>query len=68
MMEWTEKTPIAAFEDPEGGSIIVFPYCPKCGKFIKRGQVFTNGIGETTFENWVCKKHGEVSPNWTRGE
>jgi hypothetical protein len=68
MVDWNEKTVTAGFESAEGGKIIVFPYCPKCGKFLKHGHVLESSVGNVFLKFWICKQHGEVQPDWTRGE
>lgn len=54
------------YPDSEDGDICVYCRCPECGKFIKKGELFTNKGGEAQFKNWICKKHGEVTPFYVR--
>lgn len=48
------------------GDICVYRRCPKCGRYLKIGEVFTNLNGDAKVENWVCKKHGIVEPFYLR--
>lgn len=65
-MEWTEKTPFRYFPDNKEGDIWVFPKCPNCGRFIVTGEVYTNEMGNVKLENWVCRKCGEIQPEYIR--
>lgn len=42
--------------------VCIYRRCPKCGKYIKTGKVFTNMAGEVKLLKWTCKIHGEVEP------
>lgn len=55
-----------SFTGGEEGDIWVYARCPKCGRFIKGGEVFTNGFGDVILKEWVCKKHGDVEPCYIR--
>lgn len=48
--------------------LLVYPRCPECGKFIKEGNILVNGLDEVKFTGWVCKTHGEVTPDYEYGE
>ncbi len=66
-MELTENTPVLLFEDPAGGDIIVVRACPKCGRFLRKGQVYTDlEGGNVQLCGWTCKRDGEVTPDWDR--
>jgi hypothetical protein len=58
------------FEFGEGDeTILVCPACPQDRKYLRQGSVVfvKNGFGDIDrieFENWVCKKHGSVRPEW----
>lgn len=42
-------------------------YCKcHCGQFLKRGQLLMNKAGEVKLVNFICKKHGEVTPYFDR--
>jgi hypothetical protein len=49
------------FGDKEG-CIWVYCRCLKCGRYIKRGQCFSNGFGKIKLKNFICKVHGEIEP------
>ena len=67
--EWTERIRFVSFYDGEYGTIIVFPYCPVCGNRTQIWMVPINKWDDNpSFEGWVCKNHGEVKPEWMRGE
>jgi len=65
-MELTENTPLVAFEDFEGGEIYVVRLCPTCGRFIKKGRLFVNLLGNVRLDSWICKRCGEIKPYWFR--
>jgi hypothetical protein len=52
----------------EEGDILVYARCPKCGRFLKHGQVSENMLGDVLLVGWMCKKHGEIRPHYERGE
>lgn len=56
--------PYRCFTHQEGGCIGVIPRCPKCGRWIKTGNVFSNILGDVRFENWLCAQCGMVIPFW----
>lgn len=66
-MEWTETTVTRwfTFEDFDGSllGVVVFPYCPKCGRFVKTGNIELMGNGNAILTGWICSKHGEVQPD-----
>lgn len=67
MTELTENTQVVVFFDPQGGEIFVFRYCPECGRFLKTGKLFTDlEGGNVHLKDWICKRHGEVQPDWDR--
>ena len=43
--------------------IAVYRRC-HCGRFLKKGEVWTNGLGRVKLVGWICKKHDEVQPQW----
>ncbi len=46
----------------EFGTAIFLPVCPKCGRFVKAGEVACNGLGGIIDKpNATCKKCGEVT-------
>lgn len=47
----------------EEGIVGVEPRC-HCGKFVKRGYIELNGLGEVRPKEWVCKTHGEIRPHY----
>jgi ribosomal protein S27AE len=54
--------PYSSFESPEGEIVYVLRACPKCGRFIKDGQVLVNGLGGVELKGWICGRCGEVKP------
>jgi len=46
----------------ENGAVYVYCRCTECGRFLKRGKVLMNYIGDVKFEGWECKVHGEANP------
>lgn len=48
------------------GDICVYRRCPKCGRYLKKGEVLTNGNGDAKVEGWKCKVHGEIEPFYLR--
>lgn len=49
----------------ESETIGVYRRC-ECGRFLKKGQLFLNGLGEIKLKGWACVKHGEVEPYFDR--
>ena len=45
-----------------GDDIHVLRACPNCGRFLKTGSIFLNGLEEIATKNWICKKCGNVKP------
>jgi len=54
---------LACYKDGQGGLACFIPKCPKCGRFVKAGDVWVSFDGEANLErpNAVCKKCGEVT-------
>ena len=49
---------VVCFED----GLTVYSRCPLCGRWIKTGEAWINGLEETKLTGWICAKHGEVQP------
>lgn len=67
--EWEYETAFCYGED-----IIVFRRCPRCGRFIKRGDAVIErptgdiwGGVKVEFPGWECSHCGPIEPLWTRG-
>jgi len=52
--------------ETEHETIGVYCRCPECGKYVKRGNMLMNGLGEVKFKGFVCKQHGEIQPYYDR--
>jgi hypothetical protein len=63
--DWDMNTFHFEGETPDE-TISVYAKCPECCKFLKKGQLFMNGLGEARLKGWICKKHGEVIPYFDR--
>jgi len=48
--------------ETEDETICVYCRCPKCGRYLKYGELLMNMIGEIELTKFVCKKHGEIEP------
>lgn len=46
--------------EEEGETIGVYARCNECGRYLKKGQLLMNGLGEVRLKGWKCKKHGEI--------
>lgn len=53
------------YYDTSEGEVGVYLRC-YCGKFLKKGKLFENGLGELKFKGFTCKKCGEVEPYYER--
>ena len=54
------------YPDDEHGGIFVYRVCPNCGKFITKGEVYVNQVGDVRLDFWHCKTCGIVQPHWER--
>ena len=48
--------------EDEGSGISVYCRCPECGRYLKRGKLYTNKLGTLRFKGFKCKIHGDVEP------
>lgn len=55
--------PVTVFDDPDGW-VYVWRRCPKCRRFISKGDLYTSSAGNVKLENWNCHKCGEVTPDY----
>ena len=46
------------------GVLAVYRVCPNCSRFLKKGAVLTNRIGNIRLEGWTCSRCGEVEPSY----
>jgi hypothetical protein len=54
------------FEGETDETIGVYCRCPECSKYVKRGSLLMNGLGEVKFKGFLCKVHGEIQPYYDR--
>ena len=47
------------------GEVNVYLRC-YCGRFLKKGELFENRLGELKFRGFFCKKCGEITPYFER--
>jgi len=52
--------------ETECETIGVYCRCTECSKYVKRGKMLMNIIGEVKFEGFICKQHGEIQPYYDR--
>lgn len=45
-----------------GSLLFVHKNCPKCGRWIKCGDVFMNAFGDVSLQGFTCSRCGEVKP------
>jgi len=50
----------------ESETIGVYCRCPKCARYVKRGVLLMNKMGEIKLEGFICKQHGEIQPYYDR--
>lgn len=62
----TEKTRYIIYDGDGNGDIYVLPRCSECYRFVTKGKILENGLGELKFSDWKCKKHGEIEPFYFR--
>lgn len=64
----TPNKKVVVFETA-GSDLLVYPRCPECGRFLKKGIVETNWLtDDVRLTGWICKIHGEVKPDYEYGE
>lgn len=63
---YQDNTAWMFFEGEEHETIGVYCRCPECSKYVKRGSLLMNGLGEVKFKGFTCKVHGEIQPYYDR--
>ena len=52
--------------ETERETIGVYRRCPKCGKYVSKGEMYMNDVGDVKFKRFHCKKCGEIQPYYDR--
>ena len=51
--------------ETEDETIGVYGRC-FCGRYLKKGELLMNRMGNVKLKNWICNKCGEIEPYWDR--
>ena len=52
--------------EDESETIGVYCRCTECGRYIKRGKLLMNRMGDVKLQGFICKVHGEIEPYYDR--
>lgn len=50
----------------ESETVGVYRRCPHCSRYLKKGNLFMNMLGEIRLTGWTCAVHGDVLPYYDR--